>query len=49
MSVIENHYALGYRDDKPNGRFHDIINLGKVRTYANAIELYKANNPDLAE
>lgn len=40
---------MGYRDDKPNSHFHDIINTGKQSISLAASELYRADNPALAE
>lgn len=47
--TVSAYYLMGYRDDKPEGRFHDIIEVEKASMNADAAILYSANNPTLAE
>jgi hypothetical protein len=46
--LVTNEYIMGYRNDKET-RFHDIIEVDKAINAENAISLYSASNPALAE
>ena len=46
--LVTNEYLMGFRDDKES-RFHDIVEVGKAQSAANAAILYSGTNPALAE
>ena len=47
--ALSAYYLMGYRDDKPEGRFHDIVEVANAKANASAAIMYSGKNPALAE